>query len=158
MGEIDLRPATDLDRELVLDWRNDCGVRAASRERSEIAPREHAVWWEAHMADPDRQLLIAELAGEPVGQVRFEPVGSGAYELSVSLAAERRGRGFGSKLIAAGAEWLFANTGASRIEACVRPGNAASLAAFERAGFRPIERQDPDGLAWLALECDLSPG
>ncbi|GAA1761431.1 GNAT family N-acetyltransferase [Luedemannella helvata] len=66
-----LRPATDADRDAVLDWRNHPQVRRASLTWHEIGPAEHAAWWAAVRADPTRRLMIYERRGTPAGVVTF---------------------------------------------------------------------------------------
>lgn len=56
-------------------------------------------------------------------------------ELSYWTVAEHRGRGVMTMAVARTAEWLIADLGFQRVELRVAPGNAASLAVAERAGF-----------------------
>ena len=135
--DLSLRPATEADSARLREWRNDPEARAASRNTAEVGPEEHAAWLAAVLADPDRQLLICELDGEPVGQVRFDRLNEHRYEISVALAASARGRGLSSRLLSKAVEWLRASHPDAEVEAHVREGNARSLAAFRRAGFRP---------------------
>ena len=109
-----------------------------------------ASWLERVLADPDRHLLIVELEGHPVGQVRFDRVRGFEYEISVALDRGARGRGLGTRAIAGACEWLWRRTHASVVLACVDEANASSLAAFKRAGFRPRRRVDP-GFVELSL-------
>jgi RimJ/RimL family protein N-acetyltransferase len=74
-----LRPADEPDRDRVLRWRNHPQVRAVSLTRHAIGEAEHRAWWQAALADPDRQVLIYEHDGEPAGVV-----------IVVGLAAEER--------------------------------------------------------------------
>jgi L-amino acid N-acyltransferase YncA len=55
--------------------------------------------------------------------------------ISVALAAAARGRGLGAKLVAAGTRRFVATTDGRVIHAYIKPDNAASVSAFERAGF-----------------------
>jgi RimJ/RimL family protein N-acetyltransferase len=135
MEELTLRPATLSDAELLLAWRNEPATRAASRESVRIAPAEHADWLRGTLASVDCDLLIVELRGRPVGQVRFDRSDEN-YEMSVALDRCLRGKGLGAKLIAAGSRWLYQHRPISgEIEAHVRRENVASVAAFRRAGF-----------------------
>ena len=82
-----LRPATVADAVLLRIWRNDPATRAASRHSGGVEAEEHAAWLDRTLADPDRLLLVAELGGAPVGQVRLDRDGE-CWEISVSLAPE----------------------------------------------------------------------
>lgn len=146
--DLSLRPATEADGPRLREWRNDPEVRAASRNTAEVSPEEHAAWLAAVLADPDRQLLICELEGKPVGQVRFDRLGEDRHEISVALAPAARGRGLSSRLIARAAEQLRESHPNAEIEAHVREGNPRSLAAFRRAGFR-LSGEKADGFVTL---------
>lgn len=144
-----LRPASVADAERLLEWRNDPEARAASRNRGEIVREEHEAWLAGVLADPGRRLLICELGGEPVGQVRLDRLGEGRYEISVSLAPEARGRGLSSRSIELGVERLRRESPGAEVEAHVREGNGRSLSAFERAGFRRSDRRGEEGFVVL---------
>jgi len=144
MRDLRLRPASQADAERLLEWRNDAEARAASRNSGAIAPPEHAAWLATVLADPERLLLVAELAGEPVGQVRFDRLAGGRYEISVGLAPAARGRRLSSRLIALGLERLRESHPGAVVEAHVRHSNARSLATFRRAGFRPTSEPAED--------------
>jgi RimJ/RimL family protein N-acetyltransferase len=144
-----LRPATEADGARVLEWRNDPEVRTASRNTAEVGAEEHAAWLAEVLGDPDRQLLICESDGEEVGQVRFDRLGERRYEISIALAAAARGRGLSPRLISLAVERLREASPTAEVEAQVREGNARSLAAFRRAGFRPAGKSDDDGFLVL---------
>jgi RimJ/RimL family protein N-acetyltransferase len=131
------------------EWRNDPEVRAASRNTAEVGAAEHDAWLAAALADPEVRLLICELGGEPVGQVRFDRRGERRYEISVALAAEARGRGLSAPLIALALERQRESLPDAEVEAHVRAENAPSLAAFRRAGFRPAREVGEDGFVVL---------
>jgi len=131
-----IRAATRADSEVLLAWRNDPGTRAASRDQEPVAAAGHERWLEDVLADDDRALLVGELRGEPVGQLRFDRVDSLRWEINVTVAPEARGRGIGRALIEAGIAWLWsAEPHARAVEAWVRRGNDRSLRAFVACGF-----------------------
>lgn len=140
--DLSLRPATEADAERLRGWRNDPEARAASRNTAEVGAEEHATWLAAVLVDPDRQLLICEQAGEPVGQVRFDRLGENRYEISVALAPAARGQQLSSPLIALAVKKLHESSPGAKVEAHVRNGNDRSLAAFHRAGFRASGEED----------------
>lgn len=137
-----LRPASAADARRLLEWRNDPEARAASRSTAEVGAAEHDAWLAAVLADPDRTLLICELAGEPVGQVRFDRIAERRYEISVSLAAAARGRGLAAPLISLAVARLRESSPDAEVEAHVRRGNDRSLAAFRQAGFEATGETD----------------
>ena len=129
------RPAREDDAGLLLAWRNDEAVRAVSHTTHEVSPAEHAAWLERVLADPDRTLLVVEREGEPVGTVRFDRERDEAT-ISVTVAADQRGREVGVKAIRESTELeLSARPHLRCVVALVKAENAASQRAFERAGY-----------------------
>jgi RimJ/RimL family protein N-acetyltransferase len=149
--KLELRPASLDDAELLLAWRNDPEVRSASRQPHTVEPAEHERWLSSCLADPERDLLIAELDGKPIGQVRFDRLTEDEREISVSLAASSRGGGLGARLIEAGVDWLRRERGTTRVIAEVRGVNPASLLSFRQAGFRPAGQSATEGFMRLEL-------
>lgn len=145
--ELLVRPASAADGPRLREWRNDPAVRAASRNTAAVGAAEHLAWLAGVLADPDRRLLICELDGEAVGQVRFDRTAEGRHEISIALAAEARGRGLSSRLISLAVERLRESNPEAEVEAHVREGNDRSLAAFRQAGFR--RSAEADGFAVL---------
>lgn len=134
-----LRRATGDDCRLLFEWANDPEARASSFSTKPIAWDEHEAWFRARVASPDHRLYIAMDGARPAGYVRYQLDGPRAV-VSVSLARAYRGRGYGSRIIAAGSDELFATTGVTRIDAYVKPENVASLRAFRSAGFADAGR------------------
>ena len=148
-----LRTATAADSARLLSWRNDPAMRRAARRTGVIAVAQHERWLAQVLPDPDRHLLIGELEGEPVGQVRFDRIGDRAYEVGITIDPVKRGAGLGGGLLLAGLGWLWSNRDAERVEAAVRAWNRASLATFRSAGFRPIAGAEP-GFVRLVVRPD----
>jgi len=148
------RPATRADRDLLLAWRNDPQTRAASRSRGIVEDAEHDGWLASVLADRDCTLLVACGADGPLGSVRFDRAGEEA-EISVVLAPSRRGAGLGTRMIAEATELQLASRPElRRVVAEVGPENERSLAAFQRAGYRPLEDEPRGGGTLLAHSVD----
>ncbi|MBA2281880.1 MAG: GNAT family N-acetyltransferase, partial [Acidimicrobiia bacterium] len=84
-----LRAATEDDAQLLHRWVNDAAVRSWSFQAEPVPWDDHVAWLRRLLADDATSLAIAEVDGEPVGQVRLEPEGD-ALVISVSVAAEAR--------------------------------------------------------------------
>lgn len=135
-----LRPATEDDARLLLDWANDPAARAASFQGGAIGWEEHVAWLGRRLADPDCLFWLAETpAGEPAGVVRFDLAADGVATISLNLAPAQRGRGLASPLILAACQELRRTHPATTVRALIKPENTASQRAFARAGFEPVE-------------------
>ena len=134
-----LRRAGAEDSQLLLEWANEPGVRAASFSSAPISPEEHYIWFARKMRDPTCAFFIAiDQRHTPVGQVRFDQERSDAV-ISVSLDREFRGWGTGAAVISLACRQLFKETGARSVHAYVKPENAGSAGAFVKAGFTQAE-------------------
>jgi UDP-2,4-diacetamido-2,4,6-trideoxy-beta-L-altropyranose hydrolase len=132
---LSLRRATIEDRESLFAWRNSEEVRARSFGSGTIAWADHVAWLERTLADPSRALLVGESEGAPVGVLRYDVRGDEAV-VSIYMVPGRAGRGLGSRLLVHGTQWLrTAHPAVRRIRAEVQPDNAASRAAFLKAGY-----------------------
>ncbi|MEC3975696.1 GNAT family N-acetyltransferase [Amycolatopsis sp. H20-H5] len=129
------REATESDARLLLAWRNDTRTRQASRSTGEIALADHLAWLRGVLTSHDRLLLVVEVAGEPVGTVRFDRAGDEAWEVSITLAPAARGRGLSGDVLAEGERVLTTTYQVREILAAVHQDNAASAALFQRAGY-----------------------
>jgi RimJ/RimL family protein N-acetyltransferase len=131
-----LRPASREDARLLFEWRNDSATRESSFSTEPVSWDDHRTWLDRSVEDPHRALYVAEDDRGPVGTVRLD-LEPAPPTISVTVAPERRGEGHASRLIAAAAE-----RHGPPIVALIKPGNDASVRAFERAGFRRADEQD----------------
>lgn len=151
-ARVRVRPAVAADADLLLDWANDPDARAASLTPGPIERAGHVRWLEGILAS-DRAGLWIGLAGDvagaggagaggagaerPIGQVRVVVDERGDGEVSVSLAAEARGRGLSVPLLQAGLAAAAMTLPVTTFVAHVRPANEPSRRLFLRAGFQP---------------------
>jgi UDP-2,4-diacetamido-2,4,6-trideoxy-beta-L-altropyranose hydrolase len=130
-----LRAVQAEDCLLIWEWANDPDTRRVSFNLDPIPWETHLSWFKARSSDPMTRFYIAlDDEGAPVGQIRFEIKGSECV-VSVSVARESRGRGYGPKIIRLGVEKVFHDTGIRTIHAYTRPDNTTSGRAFRVAGF-----------------------
>ena len=83
----------------------------------------------------DAVVLVAEVAGERVGELGLRLAGYGVADLGMAVAAGWRGRGIGSALLAEAIDQAR-TAGAHKIALQVWPHNAAAIALYERFGFQ----------------------
>ena len=130
-----LRLATAEDRQLLFRWANDPVVRNNSFHSNAIDLEEHCAWLTAKIQDPACLMFLALLdGGRPLGLARFDMQGHTAI-VSVSIAAEFRGQGWGGRMIRKACEALFAARPVAKVNACIKKDNVASQHAFAKAGF-----------------------
>lgn len=132
-GTVTLRPATHDDARFFFELRNEDGVRQASFDSEPFSWDHHLAWFGQRLASGD-PIYVVESAGEPVGYIRLDALGNNEYEISVAVIPEARGRGIGTSVIKLASE-AAEGDGAVRLIARVKPGNDASVRAFEAAGY-----------------------
>lgn len=124
-----MRQATMDDAELLLAWRNDPAVREASFSTAVVELEGHKAW----LASKFGSIRIAEVDGVPVGQVRVD-----GDTVSYSVAAEYRGKGYGTQIIR--------SVMRQPLVAMVKHGNVASQHVFERLGW--MKRITPEHIVY----------
>ena len=129
-----LRPALASDAITLWRWRNDPQTRAASFSSGSVELAEHERWLQETLGRTDRRLYVAHAEGRDVATARLDVQGADAV-VSLTVAPEWRGRGIGTRVLRALVAEAFGAPGLRRLVARVKPDNAASRAAFERAGF-----------------------
>lgn len=134
-ADLDWRDATRDDATLIWQWANDPAVRQGSFHAEPIPFEDHLAWYAARLADPQTAFWIARHQCRPIGQVRFACDGDVAT-ISVSLAPEYRGQGWGASLIGRASRRLLAQGPVRTIVALIRQDNGASRRAFALAGYR----------------------
>ena len=130
-----LRPVCKADCHRLWEWANDPVTRAQSFTTANIPWEEHQQWFEKALVDPATLFYLAINAdNQPIGQIRYQLEDAEAV-VSVSVAPEYRGRGYGFHLIHLGTQELWGTTAVNCIHAYIKPENDASLRAFSKAGF-----------------------
>lgn len=138
--ELFLRPATWADSSHLLNWRNDPETRMNSRNSDPVDPDTHEDWLRRKLADEDCRLMIAEVAGRPVGTVRAD-LESDAWWLSWSIDPNERGKGYGSAMVAAMIARLH-----GRVCAVTKLGNLGSERIASAVGM--IRQEARDGFVY----------
>ena len=78
--------------------------------------------------------LVALAHGVVVGELRVQPTSFGFGEIGMMVAADWRGRGVGTALVAAAIEWARAH-GLHKLTLSVFPHNEAAIALYRRFHF-----------------------
>jgi RimJ/RimL family protein N-acetyltransferase len=145
MVTLTARRADASDAELLRGWRNDPETRRRSFTKTSVSVAEHRAWLDTRLAS-DRSAIWIFSDGEiPVGQVRVDVDGDVA-EVSIVVAPERRGRGYGKAMLSEALALLRKEFGEGlRPRALVLDDHEASLRTFKACGFRivgPAARDD----------------
>lgn len=131
-----LRQVRDDDCRLLWEWADDPTVRAVSFSSESIPWERHVEWFQSKLEAPHCLFYIAvDDEGTPVGQARYDISGNEAV-ISISIAKEFRGRGYGSEIIQTASEQVFNVSSVGIIHAYIKQANEASTRAFSKAGFR----------------------
>ena len=131
-----LRKADHADVDLLFEWANDDAVRANAFHTEKIPYADHVRWFEKVMADEDVYQYILCEDETPIGQIRLN-VESGKAIIDYSIAPERRGKGYGSKMLQMIQPQLGTEQGlhVTKIIGQVKYENRTSARAFEKSGF-----------------------
>ena len=128
-ASIEVRPAEEGDRRSLALL-----LAAVAEERDGIATEPPV--------DVDRQAvrwildgtLVAVAEGALVGELRVEPSWFGFGDVGMMVAADWRGRGVGTALMAVAIQWALAR-GLHKLSLGVFPHNEAALALYRKFGF-----------------------
>jgi RimJ/RimL family protein N-acetyltransferase len=133
LGDVDVLEAQHSSPEAAGEF-NWFGFRAPGQLRRHIESLE--------TLKPDRgQLAVVDDEGHLVGEVSWIQVINGpppngyCWNLGIWIAADHRGRGYGSEAQRLGAAYLFEHTMMERVEASTELNNVAEQRALEKAGF-----------------------
>ena len=149
-----IRPAADADRR-----RLALLFAAVAEERDGIAA-EPPIDVERRAASWDvNRTLVALAAGEVVGLIFVIESSFGFGEIGMMVAADRRGRGVGTALVAAAIEWAQAR-GMHKLTLSVFPHNEAAIGLYRKFGFLEEGRRSrhirrANGELWDLIEMGL---
>lgn len=143
MNRFTIVRATAADRDDLFAWRNDPVTQRASKSSAPIEPETHAAWFAAALASPDLVIYIGYSGANKIGSIRFDRVGEAGdnYLVSIMIAPEQRGRGFGKALLRAGIDMM---PGAP-LNAEIASDNLASRRIFEACGFARLPQDAAGG-------------
>lgn len=157
---LSLRPATLADAALIAaihsaSWQAAYrGLLPDAFLDGELA-QERAAYWEARLGAPGgerRMVLIAELAGEPIGFVCAEQQpesASGVLLDNLHALPGYQGIGVGKLLMRAAQDWARAQ-GAAQLFLYVLEGNKPAIGFYERQGWQCVGAE-PDRMGGVDI-------
>jgi aminoglycoside 6'-N-acetyltransferase len=146
-----VRPATADDADLLVGWHADPEV--ARYWDGETFTREEML---LRLARPDVDPYVVQEDNEPVGylQAWFDDASPDGGGLDMFLIPVARGRGLGPDAARALARWLLSAGRRRRITVDPYLSNERAIRAWAKAGFRPVEKREPDhehAAPWLLM-------
>ena len=130
-----LREACAKDIDILFEWANEEEVRKNAFNSHKITYEEHEKWFDKIINDKENKQYILMAEDEPVGQVRLTFDGE-IVEVHYSIAKNKRGNGFGKKILKLVSEEVKHNYGDyKKIIGRVKPGNIKSKNCFMDNGF-----------------------
>ncbi len=125
----------------------DVGYYASASRMPRMTWRQleqyHAIWSKGEPAAGVR--LIIEEAGQDIGVLAYTDYGSPGEPhvvMGIALDAGHWGRGLGPRSIALFLRYAFETLGYAKVELDVFDHNPRARKAFEKCGFRPVQRVD----------------
>ncbi|MDN5727269.1 MAG: ribosomal protein S18-alanine N-acetyltransferase [Propionibacteriales bacterium] len=139
---MNIRPARDADLDAVLSWEE------SGFEPGERWPRAS---WAGELAADDRDVLVAEADGVPVGVITVQTVFPSSDLHRVLVASAWRRRGVARALVEAGVD-AVRDRGARKMLLEVRYDNEPAIELYGRYGFEQLAvRKDYYGAGKDAL-------
>lgn len=144
--KLTLREVTGKDIDLLFQWANDPVTRQNAFHTEQIPYETHRAWFVKMLADRDVQKYIlcsTSNTGEVqnIGQIRLA-IEEGEALIDYSIDSEKRGQGFGSRMILMAEEKLReTRTDVNVCKGQVKLENIASARVFEKCGYDMDEKE-----------------
>ena len=139
---LDIRKTEVLDRDDILQWRNDPVSREQSFQSNLISESNHRNWFNQMMVDKKQNAYIGIIASDKtkIGFAHLKNDTAGICTVSVNLNPVQRGKGLGSKLLQKVIEDHSSFNDVVYL-ALIKSTNLASIRCFEKAGFASYENK-----------------
>ena len=139
-GQVNLRPVTEDDLSWLENSRNDpvaTGPHEWHGWQDHRSQRRR--WEESRLLGDSGGTLMVMHGTDRAGSIAWRKVQTGmishCWAIGIGLAAEFRGRGYGTQAQRLLVRYLFAHTQVNRIEATTEITNIGEQRALEKAGF-----------------------
>lgn len=141
-----LREVTGKDIDLLFRWANDPVTRQNAFHTEQIPYDTHRTWFVKMLADRDvLKYILCSISNtgemQDIGQIRLS-VEDGEALIDYSIDPEKRGQGFGTRMILMAEEKLReCRTDVFYCKGQVKLENIASAKAFEKCGYDMDEKE-----------------
>jgi len=145
-SNIIVRKATALDAKFLWVLRNNPTVYKFSRNSNPVEWDEHIDWLMPIIENrSNKRLFIIEVENEKAGQIRFDSMGNGEFEISISIAQNLRGRGVAKQGYLLALSLLKKERPVKKVIAEIHKDNEVSIKFFKKLGFGLKDQTD----VWL---------
>ena len=134
--DVDIRPLTTADLDMVLTWRNHPHVRQRMLTQHVISPQEHEAWFAHAKTRDDKRIMLVETEGKAFGLVHFTGVKPQASVDWGFYVAPDSPSGSGQLLGQAALEFAFQKLLIHKLCGQVLDSNTASIRFHARLGFK----------------------
>lgn len=134
--QITIREAQLADSQLYYNWANDPIVRRMAFHSDPIPWESHSRWFINKLRSEKSHLTLCYFGENPVGQVRFDEVGEGEYEIDISVDSKQRSKGLGREMLEAALDFVHNKYDIKCFIAEVKAENIPSQKMFEAVGFK----------------------
>jgi UDP-2,4-diacetamido-2,4,6-trideoxy-beta-L-altropyranose hydrolase len=148
---LSVRKAKASDCLLYWNWANDPIVRENAFNQKAIDWDDHQTWFNKYLNDSENILLLIECEFGPVGQVRFERLGS-LFTIDYSIGKPFRGFSLGTALLSKAINYLR-NMQSFTLIGNVKDSNLASVKVFKLLGFKKSKPPGQKGVSNFLLKC-----
>lgn len=128
-----LRKVVLEDADLILEWRNDITTRKNSKNMDFISADTHYDWMRKVLASDDL-FYIFQVCSVPVGVIRLA-IADGVGTISYNIAPNKRGCGYGKRIVQLLENYLVEIGVCTRLRAEVKKDNIASQKIFLGQNF-----------------------
>lgn len=136
-----LREVQAQDADLLFEWANEEACRRNSFSSEPIPYEDHLKWFKETQMRPDVCMFLLMEGQTAVGQIRFSLKEEEAF-ISYSVNKEKRGNGYGGKILALGEEKMRLIPGIQTLVGEVKRENIPSQRAFEALGYQKTEKEN----------------
>ncbi len=134
-SKIEFHYITVLDTELLFQWQSNPKTRHYFRDPKAPTVEEHTHWLQQKLTDKNCVLLLAYDKGIPIGCLRFD-FSNVEAEISIYVAPDLYGQGYGSRIISEGIEWIqMHHQQITTLKAIVLEENKPSINIFTKNEF-----------------------
>lgn len=141
-NQIWLRLVKKTDCRLLWELANDPEVRLSAFSSEQISWQDHLQWFNEKLTNPNCYIFIAtDNQKQLIGQVQFDTKNHCEAEIDISICKQKRGLGYGSKVIDLGVRKVFNKTSITVVYALIKIDNKPSIKAFEKANFQKVSQE-----------------